>query len=1057
MRIEQVTAHAFGPIIDQTLEFAPGMTVITGVNESGKSSWHAAILSSLVGRRRGKGAATKDEKQFTERYRPWHTPQWRVSAIVQLDDGRRIELSHDLDGKVDCRAMDLALGTDVSCDIMFEGSPDASRFLGLDRKSFAATAVVRQSQLLSILDDADGLQEHLQRAAATAGTDSTAAAALNALAKFKSDNVGLDRANSTKPLRAATKRLCESQDELRAARREHQAYLDLVTVAEQRRSDAQEAALRAADSDLAVQAAENLVGCVGELTKAQEAAKRAREQAAGAAVAATAIAESLARARQLRQQVGDQPPDTVAEAEGLANQVADALAAWRSSPQPRPLMGPISAELHRELQALPAIPAGDCEPDPGVRTATDEYTRAVAILGAHRAQEPTNVPDQQSSADLAAAIEFGPARLRDLAAQLSATVVPANTASVGESFSQRLELARQTLRESEADCTTAAAAYAQARADSDSRGTAPELARNLTANRRRTVLLALAGVAAVAAIILVATGQTGLAVVFAFVVAAAFGVAGLVTTPSSAPTTVHVIGPAQEMQDAALHLELANVAATDASRAVTDLEGRLAAHESAVTAAVSTRAELEMLAQARGLTTDPTALQQLAAAAEQAVEQREHHGRWAATRDGYARDVSDAETRLRDLLVNRGGQPNLAVAVADLVAQYLRQCDRNADQDAQARRQPILAIALADRLNAEEAAEDAARRRGEAEKALRDAAVATGVDSAVDTPAADLVEGLRAWQGTRQAELTAMAERQRMWAELQALLDGRSLSDLESAAVAAGELSTRLALEAAKAEDAVTELAKIAESAAAEVRQPGVEVPPSVRLSDADEVCRAARDRSRRAHDLVATLSGAAENAEGVVAERSRTLASVTEAEEAEAQAEQELDRVTDLATTLTLTRTFLTAAQERVHRDIAPVLAKTLREWLPTITSGRYLDATVDPGTLQVRVSGAERHWRYASHLSTGTAEQVYLLLRVALAQRLSTTKETCPLLLDDVTVQADQERTGHVLDLLLRLSADRQIILFAQEPEVAEWARLHLADDPRHRIIELDRVSVV
>jgi len=174
MRIEAVTAHAFGPLTNVTLDLAPGMTVITGVNESAKSSWHAAIYTALVGRRRGKGASTKDERHFADLHKPWDGPGWRVSAIITLDDGRRIELTHDLDAKVDCRAMDLGLSRDVSNEIMFEGSPDASRFLGLDRKSFAATAVVNQAELLTILSVADGLQEHLQRAAATAGTDATA-------------------------------------------------------------------------------------------------------------------------------------------------------------------------------------------------------------------------------------------------------------------------------------------------------------------------------------------------------------------------------------------------------------------------------------------------------------------------------------------------------------------------------------------------------------------------------------------------------------------------------------------------------------------------------------------------------------------------------------------------------------------------------------------------------------------------------------------------------------------------------------------------------------------
>jgi DNA repair protein SbcC/Rad50 len=92
---------------------------------------------------------------------------------------------------------------------------------------------------------------------------------------------------------------------------------------------------------------------------------------------------------------------------------------------------------------------------------------------------------------------------------------------------------------------------------------------------------------------------------------------------------------------------------------------------------------------------------------------------------------------------------------------------------------------------------------------------------------------------------------------------------------------------------------------------------------------------------------------------------------------------------------------------------------------------------------------------LSIGTAEQIYLLLRFALAQHLATTDETCPLLLDDVTVQADDGRTCEVLDPLLRLSADRQVILFAQEPVVAEWAHANL-NVGENSIIELSLIDV-
>ena len=166
MRIESVTAHAFGPFVEETLGLAQGMTVIHGPNESGKSTWHAALYVGLCGMRRGPGQRGED-REFTDRHRPWAGDDWEVSEIMELEDGRRIELHHDLDGKVDCQARDADLGRDYSNEIIHEGAPDGARWLGLDRKSFLSTACVRQADIQLVMEQAPALQDELQRAAAT--------------------------------------------------------------------------------------------------------------------------------------------------------------------------------------------------------------------------------------------------------------------------------------------------------------------------------------------------------------------------------------------------------------------------------------------------------------------------------------------------------------------------------------------------------------------------------------------------------------------------------------------------------------------------------------------------------------------------------------------------------------------------------------------------------------------------------------------------------------------------------------------------------------------------
>ena len=69
MRFDLVTAHAFGALRDAHLELRSGLNVVYGGNESGKSTWHAALYAGLCGRRRGH--PRKQDREFEKRRRPW--------------------------------------------------------------------------------------------------------------------------------------------------------------------------------------------------------------------------------------------------------------------------------------------------------------------------------------------------------------------------------------------------------------------------------------------------------------------------------------------------------------------------------------------------------------------------------------------------------------------------------------------------------------------------------------------------------------------------------------------------------------------------------------------------------------------------------------------------------------------------------------------------------------------------------------------------------------------------------------------------------------------------
>ena len=198
MRIESVTAHAFGPLAGETLELAPGLTVVAGVNESAKSSWHAALYAALCGRGQGR-RPTPADRRLVERYKPWNDAPWLLSALARA--GRRTA-ARDLPGPRRCRPRRAGpqprrpswartgRRTDVAAEILAAGTPDASRWLGLDRAAFAAVALVNQAEHRAVRDAADGLQQYLRRATETARGGGSAEPALTALDRFLAERLG---------------------------------------------------------------------------------------------------------------------------------------------------------------------------------------------------------------------------------------------------------------------------------------------------------------------------------------------------------------------------------------------------------------------------------------------------------------------------------------------------------------------------------------------------------------------------------------------------------------------------------------------------------------------------------------------------------------------------------------------------------------------------------------------------------------------------------------------------------------------------------------------------
>lgn len=142
--------------------------------------------------------------------------------------------------------------------------------------------------------------------------------------------------------------------------------------------------------------------------------------------------------------------------------------------------------------------------------------------------------------------------------------------------------------------------------------------------------------------------------------------------------------------------------------------------------------------------------------------------------------------------------------------------------------------------------------------------------------------------------------------------------------------------------------------------------------------------------------------------------------------------------------------AQERYERERQPEVVKRAEQIFRTITGDRYVGLSVPLGSNKLEVFDGHAAAKVSSQLSRGTAEALYLALRLGLVSQLGDVGPGLPLLMDDVLVNLDPERRRGAAAAVAELARERQIVLFTCHPDTAEL----LAEiAPERSQITLDR----
>ncbi|MEX0703067.1 MAG: AAA family ATPase [Planctomycetales bacterium] len=122
----------------------------------------------------------------------------------------------------------------------------------------------------------------------------------------------------------------------------------------------------------------------------------------------------------------------------------------------------------------------------------------------------------------------------------------------------------------------------------------------------------------------------------------------------------------------------------------------------------------------------------------------------------------------------------------------------------------------------------------------------------------------------------------------------------------------------------------------------------------------------------------------------------------------------------------------ERTHQ---PATLRAASRYLAAFTEGKFESVWAPLGERQLLVDDERGRTRALAELSGGTREQVLLAVRLAVADRLTAEGVALPLVLDDVFVNFDQQRTEAAVRTIIDFAGgERQVLVFTCHQHLAE-----------------------
>ena len=137
-----------------------------------------------------------------------------------------------------------------------------------------------------------------------------------------------------------------------------------------------------------------------------------------------------------------------------------------------------------------------------------------------------------------------------------------------------------------------------------------------------------------------------------------------------------------------------------------------------------------------------------------------------------------------------------------------------------------------------------------------------------------------------------------------------------------------------------------------------------------------------------------------------------------------------------------LNKAMAIYERERQPSVLKHAGRYFDKITNGRYIHVIKKAEGNKLVVETPEGQQKSVNALSRGTAEQLYLSMRLAFIKEYAGRVGTLPLIVDDILVNFDPHRAKTTIRLLNEISGENQIIMFTCHPNTLALCKKEIKD---------------